>query len=84
MKELERAGIPTALVTNLVTIAEQVGAPRVVPGGGIPYPTGNPDLPPEAERAWRRRLVERTLVALATPVERPTIFQMDASEPVDA
>jgi len=84
VKELERAGIPTALVTNLVTIAEQVGAPRVVPGAGIPYPAGDPELPPEAERAWRRRLLERTLVAVATPVDRPTVFQVDASERADA
>lgn len=73
---MERAGIPTALITNLVTIAEQVGAPRIVLGRGIPYPTGDPDLPPQAERAWRRRLVERALEALASPVERPTLFEV--------
>ncbi len=77
---MERAGIPTALITNLVTIAEQVGAPRIVLGRGIPYPTGDPDLTPDAERAWRRRLVERALVALATPVEQPTVFEVGAQE----
>lgn len=74
---MERAGIPTVVITNLVSIAEQVGAPRIVRGGGIPYPAGNPELKPEAERAWRRRLVERALDVLATPVERPTVFEVE-------
>jgi betaine reductase len=64
-------------VTNLVTIAEQVGAPRIVPGRGIPYPSGDPNLPPDAERAWRRTLVEQALAAVATVVEQPTIFHVE-------
>jgi betaine reductase len=71
---LERAGIPTALLCNLVSIAVRVGAPRIVPTRGIPYPTGDPDLGPAQERAWRRQLVERALVAVATSVTEPTIF----------
>ncbi len=62
------------MITNLVTIAEQVGAPRIVPGRGIPYPSGDPSLSPAAEHQWRRRLVQRALEAVATAVERPTIF----------
>ncbi len=76
---MERAGIPTAVITNLVTIAEQVGAPRIVRGGGIPYPSGDPAMTPEAERDWRRRLVGRALAAVATPVEHPTIFEVEAA-----
>jgi glycine reductase len=71
---LERAGIPTALLCNLVSIALRVGAPRIVPTRGIPYPTGDPELGPDRERAWRRQLVERALVAVATPVTEPTVF----------
>lgn len=74
---MERAGIPTALLCNLTSIAERVGAPRIVPTRGIPYPTGDPSLSTEAERAWRRRLVERGLEAVATAVHGPTIFPMD-------
>jgi betaine reductase len=65
-----------------VTIAEQVGAPRIVPGRGIPYPSGDPNLPPPAEQAWRRGLVQRALDAVETAVERPTIF--DVQERADA
>ena len=65
-----------------MTIAEQVGAPRIVSGRGIPYPSGDPNLPPPAEQAWRRRLVQRALDAVETAVERPTIF--DVQERADA
>ena len=68
------------LLCNLVSIARRVGAPRIVPTRGIPYPAGDPDLSPEAERAWRRRLLERALEALATPVSEPTVFNGDEGE----
>jgi glycine reductase len=61
-----------------------VGAPRIVPGRGIPYPSGDPNLSPEAEQAWRRRLVARALEAVATAVERPTIFEVETEERADA
>jgi betaine reductase len=77
---VERAGIPTAVITNLVSIAEQVGAPRIVRGGGIPYPAGDPELKPDTERAWRRRLVQRALDVVATPVERPTVFEVPTAD----
>jgi glycine reductase complex component B subunit gamma len=48
-----------------------------VPTRGIPYPTGDPELAPEQERAWRRQLLERALHAVATPVREPTVFDRD-------
>jgi betaine reductase len=53
-----------------------VGAPRIVPTRGIPYPTGDPSLSPAAERAWRRRLVEKGLEAVSTAVSGPTVFEV--------
>lgn len=73
---MERAGIPTALLCNLVSIAERVGAPRIVRTRGIPYPTGDPSLEPEAEKQWRRQLLERALDALQTAVDGPTVFEV--------
>ena len=65
-----------------MSIARRVGAPRIVPTRGIPYPAGDPDLSPERERAWRREFLERALQALATPVTEPTVFSDDqASSP---
>jgi betaine reductase len=60
-----------------VSIALRVGAPRIVPTRGIPYPAGDPSLAPAEERAWRRRLVERALVAVSTEVKGPTVFEVE-------
>ena len=62
-----------------MSIATRVGAPRVVPTRGIPYPTGAPALDPEQERAWRRQLLEAALEAVSTPVAEPTVFEPVAS-----
>jgi len=51
-----------------------------VPTRGIPYPTGDPDLSPAQERAWRRTLLQRALHAVATPVSEPTVFSGEAVE----
>ncbi len=67
-------------MTNLVSIAESVGAPRIVKGRAIPHPVGDPELEPEEERALRRRLLERALEAVSTSVKRPTVFHIDAEE----
>lgn len=72
---MERAGIPTALLCNLVPIAMRVGAPRIVPTRGIPYPAGDPSLDPAAEREWRRALLETALKVVATEVHAPTVFE---------
>jgi glycine reductase complex component B subunit gamma len=58
----------------LVSIAKRVGASRIVPTRGIPYPTGDPSLDAERERAWRRQLLDAALKALSTPVRGTTIF----------
>ncbi len=79
-QEIERAGIPTAVITALDTIAQSVGCYRIVRGSGVLHVTGNPALPPDEERAWRRRLVERALAALTTDVERPHVFVGAAEE----
>lgn len=81
---MERAGIPTVILCNLVSIAERVGAPRIVPTHGIPFPTGDPELAPDEERHLRRALLERALQALTTPVEGPTIFDMNQATTTEA
>ncbi len=55
-------------------IARRVGAPRIVPTRGIPFPAGDPSLDQAEEQAWRRRLLETALVAVSTPVSGPTVF----------
>ena len=74
VKELERAGIPATLISSLVSIAQSVGANRIVPGLGIPHPLGDPRLGPEEQIKMRRGLVERALKALTTPLREQQVF----------
>jgi glycine reductase len=74
VKEIERYGIPIVHVCTIIPISQAVGANRIVPGVAIPYPLGNPEKTPEEERALRRKLVEKALKALQTPVEEQTVF----------
>jgi betaine reductase len=68
-KEIEKAGIPTVHVTNLVSVAENAGAKRILPGRAIPHVFGDPSLTPEEERRFRRQLVEKALSLLASDTE---------------
>jgi glycine reductase complex component B subunit gamma len=75
-KEAERVGIPAALITAIPSVAKSVGVSRIITGGGIPYPVGNPSLPRERELEFRKRLVEKALEALTTDVKGPTVFDV--------
>ena len=75
VKEIERAGIPVAHIATVVPIALTVGANRIIPAIGIPYPLGNPHLEFKAEKKLRRGLVERALKALQTEIEDQTVFE---------
>jgi glycine reductase len=75
-KEAERAGIPAALITAIPSVAQSVGVSRIITGGGIPYPAGNPSLPRDREIEFRRRLVEKALEAVCTAVKEPTVFNV--------
>lgn len=60
---------------TVTPISLTVGANRIIPTVAIPYPLGNPSLPPEEERALRRRLVSNALEALSVPVEEQRVFE---------
>jgi glycine reductase len=74
LKEIERAGLPIVHMCTIVPISKTVGANRIVPTIAIPHPLGNPALSHEDEKALRRKLVERALRALETPVQEQTVF----------
>lgn len=73
-KELERAGLPTALITSLPAVALAAGANRIVYGSGVMHPTGDPTRPSEDERAWREQVVATAIKALETPIETAQVF----------
>lgn len=76
-KEIERAGIPTAIVTALPTIAQMIGANRIVRGTSITTPVGDPSRG-DGERAHRRRIVERCVEILQADVEPGTVWEVEA------
>jgi glycine reductase complex component B subunit gamma len=69
-------GIATVFVTALPTIAQMVGANRVLRGVSITHPTGDPSLSVGDEQALRRRVVERALELLATDVGPGTVWEV--------
>jgi len=75
-KEAERAGLPAALITAIPSVAKSVGVSRIITGGGIPYPAGDPELPADREVEFRLRLVEKALEAITTKVDGPTVFNV--------
>lgn len=74
-KEIERVGIPVAHVCSIVPISRTVGANRIVPSVAIPHPLGDPKLSASDELSLRKRLVERALEAVLTPVDHCTVFE---------
>lgn len=75
LKEIERAGLPIVHMCTIVPISLTVGANRIVPTIAIPHPLGKPTLPHDEEKALRRKLVEKALRALQTPVDGQTVFE---------
>lgn len=66
--------MPVVHMCTIVPISLSIGANRIVPTVSIPYPLGNPELEPDAEKKVRRHLVEKALQALQTPVDEQTVF----------
>ena len=75
VKEVERAGIPVVHMATVVPISLTIGANRIIPGIGIPYPLGDPTLGEVKSKKLRRSMVERALTALQTEVDGQTVFE---------
>lgn len=73
-------GIPTVHINAFTSISQSVGANRIVFGGDFTSPAGNPELPPDREKAYRRKIIDKALEALQTEVSKPTIFTVDESK----
>ena len=73
-KELENAGLPTALISAMYPVAQQVRANRIVKGVSIPHPCGDPNLSKEVDARLRREIIKTALRALEAEVTGPTVF----------
>jgi glycine reductase len=71
-------GIATVFITALPTIAQMVGANRILRGMSITHPTGDPSLTAGDELGLRTAMLERALEMLATDVEPRTVWEVTA------
>ena len=70
------------MVSALPLIALQAGGNRVIKGVKIEHVCGDPSLGPAGDSALRRRIVERCLEAIRTPISSSTLFEVEQSEEV--
>ncbi len=75
VKGIEETGLPVVHICTIVPISKTVGANRIVPAIAIPHPLGNPKLSAADEYKVRRKIVEKALKALETPVNAQTVFE---------
>jgi glycine reductase len=71
-------GITTVCITALPTIAQMVGANRILRGVAITHPTGDPSLAAGDELAMRTRMLDRALEMLTTDVEPRSVWEVEA------
>lgn len=63
-------------ITALPTIAQMIGANRILRGVSITHPTGDPALATGDELDLRVRMLRRALAMLATDVEPATVWEI--------
>ena len=67
-------------INAFLSIAQSVGSNRIVFGGDFTAPTGNPDLPTDREKVYRRKIIDKALEVLQMEVSGPTIFTVDEAK----
>ncbi len=72
------------MIGALPNIGLAANASRVVRGVKVQHPCGDPNLPPEADRALMMRIVRTGLKAIQTPVTGPTLFEPSETEAQEA
>jgi hypothetical protein len=69
------------MISAIYSFALTTGANRVVRGARIEHVCGDPSLGPDKDHAYGMRIVTTALDAVATRVERPTLFDPLAPGP---
>jgi glycine/betaine/sarcosine/D-proline reductase family selenoprotein B len=67
-KQIEKAGIPTVIITALPEVAKNVGVSRIIKAAAITHPTGDPEKSSEREKTERIDISKKALKALTTAV----------------
>lgn len=61
-------------ICTIIPISLTVGANRIVPAIAIPHPLGDPTKSAEEEKELRRKIIEKSLLALQTEITEQTVF----------
>jgi len=76
VRELERAGIPTAHICTMTPVAQMAGSNRIVTGFGVVHPIGNVDVGAGEEKALRRALINKAIEVLQTELTGQKHFSL--------
>ena len=74
VKEIDRAGIPIAHITNLTPIAKVTGSNRIIPGVALTNPCSDVSLPADEQKKVQKKYVARALKAISTDIKEQTFF----------
>jgi glycine reductase len=74
VKEIDRAGIPIAHITNLTPIAKVTGSNRIVPGIALTNPCSDISLPADEQKKMQKQFAVRALKAISTDIKEQTLF----------
>lgn len=68
-KEIEKCGIPVAVLTALPNVARNIGVSRVVQGSAITTPSGNGEKTGKEELEDKIKLIKKALNAISSEVK---------------
>ena len=74
VKEIDRAGIPIAHITNLTPVAKVTGSNRIIPGMALTSPCSDVSLPAEEQKKMQKKYMARVLEAISTDIKEQTFF----------
>jgi len=74
VKEIDRAGIPIAHITNLTPIAKVTGSNRIIPGVALTNPCSDVSLPVDEQKKMQKKYIARALWAISTNIKDQTFF----------
>ena len=78
VKGIEKYGIPVVHMATVVPISLTIGANRIIPGIGIPYPLGDPPQGEKDSYKLRLSMVRRARLCLRNNTEMTNPAQQAA------
>ncbi len=80
VKGIEKYGIPVVHLCTVVPISRTIGANRIIPAVGIPYPLGDPTEGEEESYKIREKLVRKSIQGSSDSDNRADCFFLKKDE----